>query len=84
MGTFLVYKGDLDLVPMVEEGQILLNVYSVIAVSSERYPNAKIEMANNLVDFLTSPEIQELIGKYGVRDYGMQLFTPCVGAEPEQ
>jgi len=84
MGTFPVYKGDLDLVPMVEEGQILLNVYSVIAVSSERYPNAKIEMANNLVDFLTSPEIQELIGKYGVRDYGMQLFTPCVGAEPEQ
>jgi len=84
MGTFLAYKGDLDLVPIVEEGQILLNVYSVIAVSPEKYPNAKIEMANNLVDFLTSTEIQELIGEYGVKEYEMQLFTPCAGAEPGQ
>ena len=84
MGTFLAYKGDLDLVPIVEKGQILLNVYSVIAVSPEKYPNAKIEMANNLVDFLTSTEIQELIGEYGVKEYEMQLFTPCAGAEPEQ
>jgi tungstate transport system substrate-binding protein len=84
MGTFLAYKGDLALVPIVEEGQILLNVYSVIAVSPEKYPNAKIEMANNLVDFLTSTGIQELIGEYGVKDYGMQLFTPCAGTEPGQ
>ena len=31
MGTFLSYKGDIDLVPIVDEGSILLNVYSVIA-----------------------------------------------------
>ena len=84
MGTFLAYKGRLALVPIVETGEMLLNVYSVIAVSPEKYPNAEIEMANNLVDFLTSTEIQELIGEYGVKDYGMQLFTPCAGAEPEQ
>jgi len=40
-------------------------------------------MAENLIDFLASPEIQELIGSYGVEEYGMQLFTPCAGAEPE-
>jgi hypothetical protein len=34
------------------------------------------------VTFLTSEEIQELIGDYGVDEYGMQLFTPCAGAEP--
>jgi len=39
-------------------------------------------MANNMVAFLTSPEIQELIGNYGVDEYGMQLFTPCAGNEP--
>ena len=83
-GTFLAYKGKLNLVPIVEKGQILLNVYSVIAVSPEKHPTAKIEMTNNLVDFLTSTEIQELIGEYGVEDYGVQLFTPCAGAEPEQ
>ena len=84
MGTFLVYKGRLALVPIVETGEMLLNVYSVIAVSPKKYPNAEIEMANNLVDFLTSTEIQGLIGEYGVKDYRMQLFTPCAGAEPEQ
>ncbi|NQT31006.1 MAG: substrate-binding domain-containing protein [Deltaproteobacteria bacterium] len=83
IGTFLSYKSELALVPLVEEGAILLNVYSAIAVNPESNPRTNIEMANNMVDFLTSSRIQELIGNYGVEDYGMQLFTPCAGAEPE-
>jgi tungstate transport system substrate-binding protein len=83
MGTYLSYSGDIDLVPTVDEGAILLNVYSVIAVSPDSVPKTNIDMANNLIDFLTSDEIQELIGDYGVEEYGMQLFTPCAGAEPE-
>jgi len=82
MGTFLVYKGKLELAPMVDQGDILLNVYSVIAINPEKQPETKIEMANNLVSFLTSPEIQNLISNYGVEEYGMQLFIPCAGAEP--
>jgi tungstate transport system substrate-binding protein len=84
MGTFLAYKGRLNLMPIVEKGQILLNVYSAIAISPEKHPKAKIEMASNLINFLTSTDIQELIGDYGVKEYRMQLFTPCAGAEPEQ
>ena len=84
MGTFLAYKGKLDLVPIVDKGSILLNVYSAIAVSSDIAGEANSEMARNLIAFLTSPEIQRLIGDYGVKDYGMQLFTPCAGAEPSQ
>jgi tungstate transport system substrate-binding protein len=72
----------MDLVPIVDEGSILLNVYSVIACKPEKNPKVNYEMANNLVDFLTSPEIQELIGQYGTKQYGMQLFIPCAGAEP--
>jgi tungstate transport system substrate-binding protein len=83
MGTYLSYKGKLDLVPVVDKGDILLNVYSVIAVNPEKVSGTNIEMADNLIGFLTSPEIQELIGNYGVKQYGMQLFTPCAGAEPE-
>ncbi len=82
MGTYLAYSGDLDLVPMVEQGEILLNVYSVIAVNPEENPSAHIKMANELVDFLTSSQIQDLIGQYGVGQYGRQLFTPCAGLEP--
>ena len=83
MGTFLAYKGKLALVSIVDSGDILLNVYTVIAIDPEMHSKTKIEMANNLIGFLTSPEVQELIGNYGVDEYGMQLFTPCAGAEPK-
>ncbi len=82
IGTYLAYKGKLDLVPIVDRGDILLNVYSAIAVNPENVKGVKIDMANDLIGFLTSPEVQELIGKYGVEEYGMQLFAPCAGAEP--
>ncbi len=81
MGTYLAYKGKLELVPIVDKGDILLNVYAAIAVNPEKAPKTNIDMANNLIGFLTSPEIQELIGEYGVEEYGMQLFTPCAGDE---
>ncbi len=76
MGTFLAYKGKLDLVSIVDKGGILLNVYSAIAINPEKHPHINIDMANNLINFLTSPEIQTLIGNYGVEEFGMQLFYP--------
>ncbi len=84
IGTFLAYKGKLNLIPLVDKGSILLNVYSVIACNPEKTPGVNAQMAENMVNFLTSVEIQELIGEYGVEEYGMQLFTPCAGAEPQQ
>jgi tungstate transport system substrate-binding protein len=85
MGTYLSYKSKLELVPIVDEGSILLNVYSVIAVNPEKVTTVKnLEMANNLISFLTSAEIQKLIGNYGVKEYGLQLFIPCAGAEPNE
>jgi len=82
IGAFLSYKGQTELVPIVDQGSTLLNVYSAIAVNPAKHPKTDAEMAANLIDFLTSPRIQELIGNYGVKQYGMPLFTPCAGAEP--
>jgi len=83
MGTFLAYQGDIDLIPVVQQGAILLNVYSVIPGNPEVNPSINAEMANNMVDFLTSDDIQKLIGDYGVEEYGMSLFIPSAGSEPE-
>jgi tungstate transport system substrate-binding protein len=69
-GTFLAYQGDLDLVPLVDTGDILLNVYRVIICKNGGNP----EMANNLVNFLRAPDIQALIAGFGVPDYGEPLF----------
>lgn len=84
IGTYLSYKGKITLVPIVDKGAILLNVYSVIAVNPEKVKGVDVKMANNLIEFLTSPAIQKLIGDYGVKEYGLQLFTPCAGTEPTQ
>jgi len=83
VGTFLAYKGNLELVPVVEKGEILLNVYAALAVNPKKDPKKKIniEMANNLINFLISDEIQNLLGDYGVAAYGMPLFTPCGGGK---
>jgi tungstate transport system substrate-binding protein len=75
-GTFLAYQGDLDLVPLVDEGDIMLNVYAVMICKNGIHP----EMANNLVDFLRSEAIQALIAGYRVAEYGDQLFY---GYDPE-
>ncbi len=77
IGTFLSYQDDLDLVPIVDQGDALLNVYSVIVVGSTRNP----EMAQNLADFLVSDDVQRLIGEYGAEAYGRPLFYPCAGED---
>ena len=85
MGTYISYKSKLELLPIVDKGSILLNVYSVIAINPQKVTTVKnLEMANNLISFLTSPEIQKLMGDYGVKEYGIQLFTPGAGAEPKE
>jgi tungstate transport system substrate-binding protein len=76
MGTFISYKTKLNLTALVnQQNETLLNVYCVMVVNSTKNKT----MANNLVTFLTSPEIRDLMGKYGVAEYGPQLFTPCAG-----
>jgi tungstate transport system substrate-binding protein len=78
MGTFIAYKGKVNLVALVNQRiDILRNVYCVMVVNSTKNKT----MANNLVTFLTSPQIQDLMGKYGVEEYGTQLFTPCAGQD---
>ena len=79
IATFLTYKGETELETIIEEGDILLNVYSVLASTKSENP----EMANNMVTFLTSSRIQGLIGGYGTDKYGATLFTPCAGNEPQ-
>jgi tungstate transport system substrate-binding protein len=82
IGTFLAFKAETGLTALVDSGSILLNVYSVIPINPEKLTASKAAMAQNLVDFLISDEIQKLIGEYGVKDYGASLFTPCAGNEP--
>jgi tungstate transport system substrate-binding protein len=77
-GTYLAYKTQLNLVQIITSGTILLNVYSGLVCANGQNP----KMAQNLVDFLVSDEIQQAIGDYKKAEYGKSLFVPCAGNEP--
>jgi tungstate transport system substrate-binding protein len=73
-GTYLAFRGDIDLEVVVEGDPLLFNPYAVIAVDPERHPHVKRDLAQQLIDFVTSEQGQEIIGNYRVE--GEQLFVP--------
>ncbi|MFY9801120.1 MAG: substrate-binding domain-containing protein [Methanoregula sp.] len=75
-GTYLSYKSNLTLVPIITEGESLLNIYSVMTVYNEKQPVEKIQMSNDFINFLISPQTQADIATFGVDKYGKALFTP--------
>ncbi|MDG6258015.1 MAG: substrate-binding domain-containing protein [Methanomicrobiaceae archaeon] len=80
-GTYLAFQGDLVLVPIIDQGDALLNRYSVMAVNPEHCPGVNIEEANNFIDWMISDEAKDLISSFGVEDYGKALFTPLYAPE---
>jgi len=78
ISTFLAYdkKSNLNIVPIVEQDALFLNVYAAIAINPEMHPNAKIDIANQFINWLIGPEVQEIMGTYGEAEYGRSLFNP--------
>ena len=74
MSTFMAFKANLTLVPLIEGGDELLNVYTAIAINPEKHPGVNCELANKFIDYLVSDEGQEIIASYGQDMYGQPLF----------
>ena len=81
-GTYLAYKNNLKLDPIVTQGASLLNIYSAMAVLTSKQPAEKITMANDFISFLISPQTQQDIADYGKDKYGKSLFTPMSVSVP--
>lgn len=75
-GTFLAYKSNVDLEILVEGDPFLLNVYHILTVNPEKWPNVNLEGAKAFADFVTSSEGQKIIGEFGIKEYGQPLFFP--------
>ena len=78
-GTYLYNRETLDLNILHEGDPILLNVYHVIIVNPEVWPDVNEAGARALAKYLASPEVQDMIGKYGVDEFGQPLFIPDAG-----
>lgn len=74
--TFLANRDNLDLEVLVEGDNSLLNVYHVITINTEKWPDVNGEAAIAFLQFMITPSTQEVIGQFGVDQYGQPLFYP--------
>ncbi len=78
-GTWLAYRGHLELVLLFAGGPELFNPYGIIAVNPARHPDVDHAGARALIGWITSAAAQRLIGAYTVD--GEPLFMPNAGGE---
>ncbi|SMB89378.1 tungstate transport system substrate-binding protein [Thermanaeromonas toyohensis ToBE] len=85
-GTYLALKKTLRLAILLEGERSLLNIYHIMQVNPEKFPQLPInsEGAKALVDFFISPETQKMIGEFGKDKYGEPLFFPDAGKKEEE
>ena len=83
-GTFLFMRDNLPNLVVVVGGESivdnadpkLLNPYGVIPVNPEKSEAINAELARKFAEWLTSPEVQTMIGEFGVETFGQPLFYP--------
>ena len=76
--TWLNYDlgDDMMIVSENDPSGVLYNQYGVICVNPEKNAAINHEGAKAFADWILSEKTQELIGQYGVEEYGKALFTP--------
>lgn len=78
-GTFLAQRDNLDLDILFEGAVELANPYHVIVVNPDKHPDVNVEAARAFAAFIVRADIQELIGQFGVEEFGEPLFIPDAG-----
>jgi tungstate transport system substrate-binding protein len=81
-GTYLTQQENLDLTILAEGDAALLNVYHAMLVNPANHADVNEAAGRAFIEFITSPDIQALIGQFGVEKFGEPLFTPDAG-KPE-
>lgn len=74
LATFLSMQTDLKLKVLVNQSDSLKNTYSIILINPEKVEGTNTELAKEFQDWMTGEKAAELIDKYGVEEYGQQLF----------
>jgi tungstate transport system substrate-binding protein len=82
--TYLANHNILSLDILVQGDPILLNIYHVIQVNPEKFPNVNAEGAKAFSDFMVAPATQAIIAEYGMDKYGQPLFFADAGKDEAQ
>ena len=78
-GTWLSFRNRADLAVLVQGDPRLFNQYGIMLVNPAKHPHVKREPGQQFVDWVISPEGQQVIAAYKVG--GEQLFFPNAGPE---
>jgi tungstate transport system substrate-binding protein len=73
-GTWLAYRNKVPLVIVTEGDKRLFNPYGIIAANPARYPDANYSGAMALINWITSPAAQNMIGNFTIDE--QRLFVP--------
>lgn len=77
--TWLTTK-DSALKIVCELSPSLLNYYGVIAVNPAVHPKINVDGAQTFINWILSKRGQDLIGQFGIKEFGSPLFTPNAAA----
>jgi tungstate transport system substrate-binding protein len=79
--TWNTMAGNLTLKPLITGGSDLLNVYAVIRVNPDKFPDANINVdaGKKWENFLISDATQKWFADFGTEKYGKPLFVPAKG-----
>jgi len=72
--TWISFRNRGDLTIVVEGDKRLFNQYGVMLVNPAKHPNVKKELGQEFIDWVVSPEGQNMIASYKIG--GEQLFFP--------
>ena len=73
-GTWLAYQSKLEIRLLFEGDPPLFNPYGIIAVNPARHPDIDYDGASKLIQWMTSPQAQKMIGEFRIK--GQPLFVP--------
>lgn len=74
--TYLANKSNLQLEILLEGNNALLNVYHVMTVNPDKWPKINYEGGLAFAKWIAQPDVQKVIGEFGVDKYGAPLFFP--------
>lgn len=76
-GTYIAVKDKIKLRALFEKDKLyLFNPYHVMAVNPKKFPSVKYNLAVEYIDYIISPDAQDIIRNYGNDKYEEALFIP--------
>jgi len=77
--TWNTMESNLSIVPFIKDGKDLLNIYAVIRINPEKFPNAgiNVDAGKKWTNFLISDETQQWFADF--KKDGKPLFVPAKG-----